>query len=162
MLHKLTVPSRIDGEHRPVGHVFDVPEGAQLPGTHVQGEAGQLIFRAYAEPLKPHEVEEYEAEQAVAKDQAALAKAEAEEAALKAQDEPAPPAPPKGERVRLTAPALVHGALRDTGYEFFLPEGEKGPMRAVRKGHERIDMENDTKRIDAEVVDEPLYEVVKD
>lgn len=160
MLHKLTVPSAICGEHRPVGHIFDVPDGAQPPGSHVQGEAGQLIFRPYAEPLTPHEIDEYHAEQAVLKAEADLTRAQAEEAALAAQEQPAPPVP-KGQKVRLTAPAFINGALREAGYEFFLPEGEKGPTQAVRTGHERIDMAKDSlPRLDAEVVDEPLYEVI--
>ncbi len=58
-------------------------------------------------------------------------------------------------RYRLTARAQMDGELRDPGYVFTLPEGVKGPHRAVsaQPGANIADRING----DAPVVDEPLY-----
>lgn len=41
-------------------------------------------------------------------------------------------------RCRLTARAEIDGAIRDPGYVFVLPDGERGPHRAVRAVHPAI------------------------
>lgn len=160
MLHKLIHPTTIAGEFRAAGFVFDLPEGQTPPGSHAQGQGGEVMFRPYAEPCEPHEVEEYEAHQATLKAEAEAAAAAAHEAEVDRAGNPGPK--PAGQRVRLTAQAQVDGALREAGYEFFLPEGEKGPMISIRKSHDRIDVKDDATRLVGEVVDEPAYEVVTD
>lgn len=62
---------------------------------------------------------------------------------------------------RLLARAQFHGALRDPGYLFELADGEVGPMRTVvasNHGAQIADHMNAAQGL----VDEPLYEEVKD
>jgi hypothetical protein len=158
MLHKLTVPVPIHGEMRPLGYVFDVPAGRMPPGSHAQGEGGACSFRPYSAPLNDEEIEIYQAHQASLKAAAEAAAAAAHEAEIARGGDHGPGV--AGKRVRLTAQAYLDGALREPGYEFFLPEGEKGPMRTVRRHHERIDVARDNLRIDAASADEPLFEDV--
>lgn len=161
MLHKLLVATSIAGALRGTGFMFDVPEGATPPGSYVHCQNGEVMFRPYAEPCAPHEVAEYEAHQATLQAEAEADAARAREAAVDAAGQP--PAPqPAGTRVRLTAPAFMDGALREPGYEFVLPDGDKGPMHTVRELQERIDLARDGRRLDAVAVDKPLYEVVTD
>ena len=64
-------------------------------------------------------------------------------------------------RCRLKEQAFIDGGLRDPGYEFVLPEGVRGPHRAMRKSFDRIDVLRDSNRLLGEMEDEPLYEEVK-
>ena len=68
------------------------------------------------------------------------------------KDEPKP-----AKRYRLLARAQMHGAVREPGYVFTLPDGELGPHRTVvasQHGAQITDHINSTQ----ELKDEPLYE----
>lgn len=60
-------------------------------------------------------------------------------------------------RYRLLARAQMHGAVREPGYVFTLPDGELGPHRTVLASHHGAQI---TDHINAtqELKDEPLYE----
>jgi hypothetical protein len=68
-------------------------------------------------------------------------------------------------RIRLTAPCVIDGHLHEAGETVTLAEGVRGPHRAVRKSHERIDYgvdpPIDANRLVGEVEDVPLYQVVE-
>jgi hypothetical protein len=65
---------------------------------------------------------------------------------------------------RLKTKALIDGAVRDPGYVFTLPDGVRGPHRAVAASHDRIDYDIangiDANRILPTTMDEPLYDVL--
>lgn len=63
------------------------------------------------------------------------------------------------QRCRLLMRAQIAGMLLEPGQEFTLPDGELGPHRSVITSHERIDINNDARRLLPDYEDEPLYEV---
>ncbi len=65
-------------------------------------------------------------------------------------------------RIRLTAPAMVDGAIREPGYEYDLPEGMRGPHTTKRISHDTIDVGNDSNRILGKLEDVPLFEIIKE
>lgn len=63
------------------------------------------------------------------------------------------------QRCRLLARAQIAGSLREPFEEFTLPDGVRGPHRTIMRTHEKIDLDNDAKRVLPDHEDEPLYEV---
>ena len=63
------------------------------------------------------------------------------------------------QRCRLLVRAQIGGSLREPGQEFTLPDGVLGPHRSIMTSHERIDINNDARRLLPDYENEPLYEV---
>jgi hypothetical protein len=63
------------------------------------------------------------------------------------------------QRCRLNVRAQMNGAICEPGHVFHLADGEIGPHRTLVQAYERLDIDNDNKRILPELVDEPLYDV---
>ena len=69
-------------------------------------------------------------------------------------------------KVRLLAQAFIDNHLHEAGAVVTLKDGDRGPHRAVRSGAMKIDYDPanglDANRIEEGVVDEPLFEEVKE
>ncbi len=69
-------------------------------------------------------------------------------------------------KIRLTEPCFFNNHLHQAGDVIDLPEGVRGPHRAVRKSHDRIDYSEDppidANRALGQLDDVPLYEIVKE
>jgi hypothetical protein len=69
-------------------------------------------------------------------------------------------------RIRVKERCHFAGKIYEAGDEVILPEGMKGPHRAVRKSMDRIDYSTDpaidANRAIGDMVDVPLYDVVPD
>jgi hypothetical protein len=69
-------------------------------------------------------------------------------------------------RIRMKEKCFFAGKIYETGDEVILPEGMKGPHRAVRKTVDKIDYSTDpaidANRAIGDMVDVPLYDVIPD
>ena len=69
-------------------------------------------------------------------------------------------------RIRLKEKVQFAGRVYDRGEEVIIPDGIKGPHRAVRRSHDKIDYSTnpaiDANRDLGKLVDEPLYDVIPD
>ena len=65
-------------------------------------------------------------------------------------------------RIRLLTPCFINGTRHNAGDIVVLPDGVRGPHRAIHKTEDRVDYDpaNETDRLLAEVEDVPLYEEV--
>lgn len=72
----------------------------------------------------------------------------------------------KAMRIRLKAPFFFTGHLYQPGDVVDLPDGVRGPHRAVQLGPDRIDYDPsnglDANHTPGQIVDEPLYDEVKE
>lgn len=144
----LTEPATVDGQIRPEGYVFALPDGKEPPVRHVQAAAGACEAVQLTRAATPEEV-------AAAEEAARTSPPASPESAA---EQPEPP----GQRYRLLATAEVDGAMREPGYIFRLQDGERGPERAVYEGEDRIDWDAGGERLRGKVKVEPLYEAVPD
>lgn len=64
-------------------------------------------------------------------------------------------------KYRLLARAQLHGEVREPGYIFTLEDGEKGPHRTVRSSDHGAQLVDHIAQA-SDLVDEPLYEEVKE
>lgn len=65
-------------------------------------------------------------------------------------------------RYRLKHPCQMDGTVYPAGHVFERPDDWRGPHRSVRTGSESLDINEKSKTVLPEVVDEPLYELVED
>jgi hypothetical protein len=68
------------------------------------------------------------------------------------------------QRCILKTRAQIDGAIREPGYQFVLPSGKRGPMRASRAAHEQINQASGLyERIEPDRgEDVPLYDVIEE
>jgi hypothetical protein len=163
----VTIPDDMRGPHRTVRQSPDVQSGdPDNYSTDANRIRGQLCDVALYEEL-PDQPEGHSEPQRAEADRAAKLRADAVARAEREKlAEPVPPQRRPGMRIRLKEACQFGGRLCAAGEVVTLAEGVRGPHRAVRKTHDRIDYGTsppiDANRILGDVVDLPLYDEVHD
>ncbi len=69
-------------------------------------------------------------------------------------------------KIRLTEPCFFNNHMHQAGEVIDLPDGMRGPHRAERRSHDRIDYQDDppidANRMLGRIEDVPLFESVKE
>jgi|HubBroStandDraft_4_1064222.scaffolds.fasta_scaffold640171_2 hypothetical protein len=173
----------IDNHRYERGEVVNLPDGVRGPHRTAR-QADEKFFRG-GPPDDAHRIlgelcdeplfevlsdqpEGHTVEQKAQADQAAALRADAiaRHAEREKLAESAPTQRRPGMRIRLKEACQFGGRLCAAGEIVTLPDGVKGPHRAVRKTHDRIDYSTnppiDANRLLGDVIDVPLYDEVSD